>query len=203
VQMPEMGGVEATRVVREQEASTGQHARIVAVTAHAMAGDRERYLAAGMDGYLSKPIDPSALFAAVEQHQRFDDLWRSERRIAIAEPLGVEEMRRRLGSDELVAEVARVFLDDVPARLAQIKTAVAKRDKGAIRTAAHALKGAAANLFAAPVMECVTALESMAADDRFDPIVADAAVARLEMESARLAAAIRDELLDPARGIEA
>jgi CheY-like chemotaxis protein/anti-sigma regulatory factor (Ser/Thr protein kinase) len=66
VQMPEMGGIEATRRIREREASTGGHTRIVALTAHAMTGDRERYLEAGMDGYLSKPIDPSALFAAVE-----------------------------------------------------------------------------------------------------------------------------------------
>ena len=123
--------------------------------------------------------------------------------MAIVPPLDVEEMRRRLGSDELVADVARVFLDDCPARVAQIKAAVEKRDRDAIRTAAHTLKGAAANLFASPVLDCVIALESMAAGDGFDPIVADAAVVQLEAESARLAAAIRDGLLAPARGIEA
>jgi two-component system, sensor histidine kinase and response regulator len=203
VQMPEMGGVEATRAIREREAATGQHTRIIAVTAHAMAGDRERYLAAGMDGYLSKPLDPNGLFAVVEQRQRFDDLWPSGHQLAIVPPLDVEEMRRRLGSDELVADVARVFLDDCPARVAQIKAAVEKRDRDAIRTAAHTLKGAAANLFASPVLDCVIALESMAAGDGFDPIVADAAVVQLEAESARLAAAIRDGLLAPARGIEA
>jgi CheY-like chemotaxis protein len=67
VQMPEMGGLEATAAIRQREAGTGAHVRIVAMTAHVMTGDRERCFAAGMDGYLSKPIDPHMLFAVVEQ----------------------------------------------------------------------------------------------------------------------------------------
>jgi two-component system sensor histidine kinase/response regulator len=66
VQMPVMGGFEATRELRAREREEGRHTRIVAMTAHAMAGDRERCLEAGMDGYLAKPIDPQALFQAVE-----------------------------------------------------------------------------------------------------------------------------------------
>ena len=204
VQMPEMGGVEATRAIREREAATGRHTRIVAVTAHAMAGDRERYLAAGMDGYLSKPIDPNALFAVVEQRQRFDDLWPSEHRLPVVAPLDVEEMRRRLGSDELVADVARVFLDDCPARVAQIKTAVAEaRSGGDPHRGAHAEGCCGRTSSRVRSSSASIALESMAADDGFDPIVADATVVRLEVESARLAAAIRDGLLAPAPGIEA
>jgi two-component system, sensor histidine kinase and response regulator len=61
VQMPEMDGMEATRVLRERESKTGTHLTVVGVTAHAMAGDRERCLQAGMDGYLSKPIRPAEL----------------------------------------------------------------------------------------------------------------------------------------------
>ena len=64
--MPEMDGFEATAVIREQETSTGRHQRVVAMTAHAMKGDRERCLQAGMDGYLSKPVNPKELFEVLE-----------------------------------------------------------------------------------------------------------------------------------------
>ena len=67
VHMPEMDGFEATAAIREREKSSGKHLPIMAMTAHAMAGDRERCLAAGMDGYVSKPIQAKELFEAVEK----------------------------------------------------------------------------------------------------------------------------------------
>ncbi len=72
VQMPELDGLEATQQIREWEKSTGQHIPIIAMTAHAMAGDRERCLDAGMDDYVSKPLEPKVLFSALDRWARID-----------------------------------------------------------------------------------------------------------------------------------
>src|SRR5262249_30382217 len=106
LQMPVMSGLDATVAIRERERPPGAHVPIVAMTAHAMAGDRERCLAAGMDGYLSKPVDPQLLFAAVERPNT----------TAAAVVAGVpavfdmEALLGRVGGDrELMIEVIRLF----------------------------------------------------------------------------------------------
>jgi two-component system, sensor histidine kinase and response regulator len=66
VQMPVMDGVQATAAVRQKEQISGTHVPIIAMTAHAMEGDRERFLASGMDGYISKPVHSSELFDVIE-----------------------------------------------------------------------------------------------------------------------------------------
>jgi CheY-like chemotaxis protein len=66
MQMPEMDGAEAMRIIRERERTTGAHVQIVAVTAHALTGDRERCIEAGADGYVSKPLSAAALFAEID-----------------------------------------------------------------------------------------------------------------------------------------
>lgn len=68
IQMPEMDGLEATAAIRKKEELSGNHQAVVALTAHAMKGDQERCLAAGMDGYLSKPIRPQELDAILESY---------------------------------------------------------------------------------------------------------------------------------------
>jgi len=183
VQMPEMGGLEATIAIRERERTSGGHLRIVAMTAHAMTGDRERCYAAGMDGYLSKPIDPQRLYAVVEENWSGDD----ER------PAGAVDrahLLARLGGDEeLMADVIRLFLDDCPNVLASIKRAVDQRDTAAIRSAAHALKGASGNLAAAGLTDAAATLERIGAEGRLEAI--DAGWRRVEAEAALLLDALR------------
>jgi two-component system sensor histidine kinase/response regulator len=178
LQMPVMGGLEATVAIRLAERITGQHVRIVAMTAHAMNRDRERCLAAGMDGYLSKPINPAMLFAVVEQDSDGDGV-----QAAVAGPVTFDEgvlLQRVSGDRELMTDVIRLFLEDLPVRLAAIHGAVTGRDAQALRTAAHALKGAAGNLSAGGLFDAAAVLERIGAESHMD--AAEAAWRQLSVE---------------------
>jgi CheY-like chemotaxis protein len=124
VQMPEMDGCEAAMAIRAREAGTARHLRIVAMTAHAMSGDRERCFGAGMDGYLSKPIDPAMLRAVVEggpESMPPGTVAQPSAATQRALPIGAQQVIERLGGDEkLLLDVAQVFLPDCPRRLADI-----------------------------------------------------------------------------------
>ena len=204
VQMPEMGGLEATAAIRKRERVNGGHIRIVAMTAHAMNGDRERCLAAGMDGYLSKPIEPGPALRG----PRASDPRRSLRRArpvgdsaaapAAATPVDRDRLMERLGGDEeLLLDVVRLFLDDCPVRLAAIKAAVDSRDAEQIRTTAHALKGAAANLSAQGLFDAARTLERLGAEGRLEPT--EAAWRRLSMEATSVIDTLRQFETAPAR----
>ncbi|MCA1586592.1 MAG: response regulator [Acidobacteria bacterium] len=186
IQMPEMGGFEATRLIRQFEATSAHRTRIVAMTAHAMKGDRESCLAAGMDDYLPKPVDKQALFAAVERPALSMGAGSPP-----SAPFDADELSRRLGGDEeLMAELVGLFLDDGAARLEQLHAAVVARDQKQIRLRSHALKGAAANLSAAAVVACSRALEDAARAGQFDVVEVDAAWQRLHDEAVRLVTAL-------------
>ena len=187
LQMPVMGGVDATIAIRERERATGQHVRIVAMTAHAMNSDRERCLAAGMDGYLSKPVEPAILFAVVEQGGVGGSA------APVSEGRGIFDeaaLRERLGGDdELMGDVIRLFLDDLPIRLAAIEEAVTARNVDAIRTAAHALKGAAGSLSAGGLFDAAHRLERAGAESQ--PESAAASWSQLSMEARNLRDVLR------------
>jgi two-component system sensor histidine kinase/response regulator len=190
VQMPRMGGFEATAEIRRRERDTGGHLRIVAMTAHAMAGDRERCLAAGMDGYLSKPIDPAMLFATVEHEAGPAAAGPSASKGAPVTAINRADVLHRLGDDEdLFTEVVRLFLEDCPVRLNAIRDAVDRDDAEEIRQTAHALKGAAGNLSAVGLFEAARALERIGSEGRLD--AARAAWRRLSAEAAMAMDALR------------
>lgn len=192
VQMPVMGGFEATRLIRERERDTGGHIPIVALTAHAMSGDRERCLAAGMDGYLAKPVDRLELFAAVERGDPSISLEPTVDREAGQRVYDRQALLDRVGGDEmLVTELFSIFLADVPTRLAAIDAALTDEDWPNVSTAAHALRGAALNLSADRVGAAAKALE-LAADARNTGDLA-ALAAALRHEVSRLTTALRAE----------
>jgi len=144
VQMPEMGGLEATSAIRDAERGSGRRTPIVALTAHAMEGDRERCLAAGMDAYVAKPIKADELFAAMD---RVVDTGRTRTTARRARERTGAIMDRDVllanfgGKPGLLVEVADAFLQDAPNMLASLAEAARARDAGRLAAAAHALKG--------------------------------------------------------------
>jgi len=166
VQMPEMGGFEATAAIRAMEQDRGSRLPIVAMTAHAMKGDRERCLAAGMDEYLTKPLDPRQLCSLVEQ---IVDGHRSTADAGPPMPDVPAQVLARVGGDrQLLAEISRLFVDDAPRHLERIRQALDTRDAESLRRAAHGLKGAAANFDAEAVVDAARTLEEIGRTGTFD-----------------------------------
>jgi PAS domain S-box-containing protein len=165
VQMPRMSGIEATRAIREAEKATGAHVPIIAMTAHAMKGDPERCLEAGMDGYVSKPIQAAELFKAVEglavPPGRLKGNVGKER--PGASGLEPGSLLDRFGGDTtLLRRLVRVFLDDCPRMVSKMKKAAAAQDAEALVKAAHGFKGAVSNFGATGVLEMARQLEAKA-----------------------------------------
>ena len=188
LQMPEMGGFEATAEIRALERVNGGHVPIIALTAHAMSGDRERCLAAGMDGYLSKPIDRLHLFEVVEQTP-VPLPQESVASLADDPVLDRQALMDRLGGDDALArELIDMFRQDCPGAVARIHRAVDDGDAASLQADAHALKGAAGNLSAVAVAVAARSLETMAQGG--DLTGAGDAVRRLELEIARLVSSL-------------
>jgi len=188
LQMPVMGGIEATMSIRERELARGGHLRIIAMTAHATIGDRERCVAAGMDDYLTKPIDSQRLYAAVERLMPVDVPGPAE-----SVPFNRADVLRRLDGDEdLLAEIIRLFLDDSPELIGVMRVAAEARDRKALRTAAHRLKGAAANLAATSLAEAARALEVLS--EGGDGAEVERGWRRVQWETERVHDVLRREL---------
>jgi CheY-like chemotaxis protein len=169
VQMPEMSGFEATAAIRQAERETGTHLRIIAMTAHALKGDRERCLAAGMDGYISKPIEPATLFATVEEEESPTGEPLEAPSMPVGPSADREALMNRVGGDEqLFNEIVQLFLVDCPIRLTAIQAAVASGDCEEIRLEAHALKGSASNVSAIALSSAARTLERVGVERRIE-----------------------------------
>ena len=183
IQMPEMDGMEATAAVREREKHSGKHTLILAMTAHAMRGDKERCLAAGMDGYVSKPIHPAALFAEIERClEGREEAGKMMEQSALTDnetQLDHASLLERVeGDQELLVEMVRLFREDAPNLLAAINAALQRGDMASLEHSAHSFKGAASNLSAKAVAEAAAQLEKHAKNR--DGAAAKAGFARLE-----------------------
>ena len=166
VQMPEMDGLEATAAIRAAEANTGRHMPILAMTAHAMKGDRERCLAAGMDGYVSKPIRVEELKKAIAELDRGA--------APEARAVGPESTNRDaigslesllegvMGDRGLLAEMAELWLKDSEVQMGQMQMGIEQGDCVKIQRAAHAIKGSVGTFQAAAAYQAARELETVA-----------------------------------------
>jgi PAS domain S-box-containing protein len=186
VQMPLVDGFEATAEIRKYEQAHGGHLPIIAMTAHAMKGDRERCLAAGMDSYVSKPVRAKELFDAVESQAGLaaGNPPESADGNEAAEIVDWSAAVARLSGDrELLGELIEVFLEECPKLLATIRQAAADEDGGALRLAAHTLKGSVGNFAARPAFEAAMKLETLARDGIFTGVPAALNVLEKEIEA--------------------
>jgi PAS domain S-box-containing protein len=194
VQMPEMGGIEATEEIRRKEKSNGGHIPIFAMTAHAMPGDRERCLAAGMDGYIPKPLDPK-LFTQIVETGASPSSPTSAGRSAESQDkpdraVDAEKLLSRFdGNRKLLRSLIKTFQHDCPKMMARIRSGLSARDPRALAEAAHALKGSVGNFGQSSAFETARDIEKTGREGKLDG--AWEIYATLEDDLARLLPALQ------------
>ena len=195
VQMPGMDGFETTAAIRACELLTGGHVPIVAVTAHAMKGDRERCLAAGMDGYLSKPIQVQELFDLLREYEALP-----VQTLEVSYPQEQEDCRppgdegeqvdrcallnRLDGDSQLLSELIEIYLSQSPSLLAAAQRALQEKNGRELARVAHCIKGSAGNFLARATLETAGRLEAFAEQEDFSR--ASEAMRMLERQMERL-----------------
>jgi CheY-like chemotaxis protein len=192
VQMPEMDGPTATGAIRKSEEATGRHIPIVAMTAHAMKGDREKCLEAGMDDYVSKPIrrkDLAEVLARIAE--RFLNPAPTKGEPTATPTLGDNEDSRMILDETALLEecdndrkflgrMVEIFDRDSGERLPRLREAVRSGNADAVKQEAHALKGGVGTFYAKAAYETAYALEKMGADGNLGE--AEAALRTLERQ---------------------
>ena len=191
-QMPEMGGFEANRAIRKTEVGSLERIPIVAMTAHAVKGDREQCLAVGMDGYIAKPIRTPELVAELS---RFTP---SSQPTPPTPPAPAPEgcidwqaaWANLEGDRDLLRELAHLFLDDLPQQMEAIRHAANPIQGHDLERLAHRLKGSVGNFAAKPGFQAAFQLEKMGREGNFEKL--PQALDVLELEMQRVADALKE-----------
>jgi PAS domain S-box-containing protein len=196
VQMPEMGGLEATKTIRDSERDSGEsrHLPIVALTAHALAGDKERCFEAGMDAYLAKPLKPDELVDVVERlAMKPESPAADETREGSAPEDGLDEkalLESFGGSRALLRDVIAVFLDDTPNLLVAGRDALDRNNAADVAARAHSLKGSIGLFQKGPAFELARRVELLARDGdldkgrpAFDDLEREAGLLRMRLDA--------------------
>jgi CheY-like chemotaxis protein len=158
VQMPDMDGLEATKRIRTSKSVLNPNIPIIAMTAHAMQGDREKCLSAGMDDYISKPVSPKAMAEKMELWLPSKEMPKAQQKesmtdmsptvaptqIAVFDRAGF--LDRVMGDEEIAEKIVDVFLDDIPKQIESLKQALDVCDAETFHRIVHGIKGAAANV---------------------------------------------------------
>jgi CheY-like chemotaxis protein/anti-sigma regulatory factor (Ser/Thr protein kinase) len=187
VHMPEMDGFEATAAIRAFEKETGRHLPIAALTASALKGDREACLAAGMDGYLAKPIRAAELVEVVDRLAggATAPAASTSSRPSVDQSFDPEDVLARVeGNRQLLAELVDILRAESPRLLATLREKVDAGDARGLQEAAHAIKGTVGNFGGHAASEAARVLEVMGKDGVLTG--AGAGVARLELAVAEL-----------------
>ena len=193
VQMPEMDGFEATKIIRDREKATGKHVPIIAMTAHAMKGDRDRCLNAGMDDYVAKPIRAKHLLRTIGAVLHSSDTGEKQVEPASASGGAVdwsEALRCVGGAPDLLKEVVETVLEELPDLVTAVRQAAAKQAAGELRAATHKLKGAIRYFGLTEAFKHALQLEEMGG--REDLAKATPIVDALEREVERLTAILTE-----------
>lgn len=192
VQMPVVDGFVATRMIREREQGTDQYVPIVAMTAHAMIGDRDRCLEAGMDDYISKPIKMKSLLACLDKvaRKRRSTTQSAEPAGLPAPPSGTELLATLADGDpDLLADLIQAFLADTPRLLQDLRQAVTGGNLREIAAVAHTMKGVVTNFEANRCYQAALQLERVCAEGASEQVQESSA--QLEREVERLIETLR------------